>query len=245
MSNILEKELAVSFKDVCLAFGDKQILNNLSFEVYSGEIVTIAGPSGSGKSTILKLIAQLITPDCGEITVNAQRFGMAFQNAALFNSLSVWENIALALQETTKLSKNEIATRVYESLRIVNLEHTKDMYPEELSGGMKKRVSIARALALKPEILLYDEPSTGLDPGTSAKLEQDMVKLRNEINVTSIVVSHDIHTIKNVSDRVLILDKGYIVWNGSLDDFLNDESCYPKSFRNRGFVECNDNNNNS
>jgi len=230
----------VIFRDVCLSFGKKKILEGLSFEIYPREIVTIAGPSGSGKSTILKLITGLLTPDSGEITVNAGRFGMAFQHAALFNSMNVRENISLALIETLKLSKKEIDNRVKESLDIVGLNGTEKMYPAELSGGMQKRVSIARALALKPDILLYDEPSTGLDPAASSKLESDMVKLKDKINVTSIVVTHDIYTIKRVSEKVFILDKGKIAWSGTIKDFLEDNSPYPYSFRERKPLENNE-----
>lgn len=233
MENSEEKKLIIKFKNVCLSYGTKAVLDDLSFEVYQKEIVSIAGPSGTGKSTILKLISGLIEPDSGEITINATRFGMAFQYAALFNSMTVWENIALALQETTKLSGEEIDKRVRDSLNIVNLEDSSSMNPEELSGGMQKRISIARALALHPEVLLYDEPSTGLDPSTASKLEYDIVRLRNEIGVTSIAVSHDIDTIKNISDRVFILDKGHIVWQGIKNEFLTDNSPYPCSFRER------------
>lgn len=227
----------ISFKDVKLCFGEKNVLNGLTFDIYPKEIVTIAGPSGAGKSTILKLISGLIKPSSGEITITAERFGMAFQHGALFNSMTVRENISLPLKETTSLSHKEIEQRVCESLETVNLKHTINMFPSELSGGMQKRISIARALALHPEILLYDEPSTGLDPPTAANLEQDMVKLRDKIGLTSIVVTHDVDTIKSVSDRVLILDKGYIVWQGTKDEFLTDNSPYPVSFRERKDVE--------
>jgi len=233
-------EPIVRFKDVVLAFDEKVILKNLSFEIYPREIVTIAGPSGSGKSTILKLITGLLKPTSGEVENHAEIIGMAFQQSALFNSMTIWENVGLALKETTKLSKEEINKRVIEALDMVGLKETINMYPDELSGGMKKRVSIARALALRPELMLYDEPSTGLDPGTSYKLEQDIAELRKKIEVTSIVVTHDIETIKNVSDRVLIIDKGHVVWQGSLQDFLTDNSPYPQSFRNRlPLEECN------
>lgn len=227
------KESVISFKNVCLSFGNKAILKDLSFDIYKGEIVSIAGASGSGKSTILKLITGLIKPDGGEIIIRAKTFGMAFQHAALFNSMTVWENIALALEETTKFSSAEIDKRVKESLEIVNLQSSEKLYPEELSGGMQKRVGIARALVLKPEIILYDEPSTGLDPATSAKLEQDMVRLRDNVGLTSVSVSHDIDTIKNISDKVMILDKGYIIWQGTKFEFLTDMSPYPRSFRER------------
>lgn len=231
------QEPIISFKDVKLCFGEKCVLDGLSFDIYPKEIVTIAGPSGSGKSTILKLISGLLSQDSGEISIRAERFGMAFQHAALFNSLTVWENISLPLKETTTMSSEQIHNRVCESLEIVELQHTMNMFPSELSGGMQKRISIARALALHPEILLYDEPSTGLDPPTAAKLEEDMVKLRDKVGLTSVVVTHDVDTIKNVSDRVLILDNGYIVWQGTKDEFLSDNSPYPVSFRERKDVE--------
>ncbi|OGI16835.1 MAG: hypothetical protein A2287_00920 [Candidatus Melainabacteria bacterium RIFOXYA12_FULL_32_12] len=227
----------ISFKNVDLAFGKKKVLENLSLDIYPREIVSIAGPSGSGKSTILKLITGLIEPNSGEIIIRAKVIGMAFQYAALFNSLTVWKNIALALQETTNLSPEEIDQRVKDALKIVKLEHTEEMYPGELSGGMQKRISVARALALHPEILLYDEPSTGLDPATAYELEEDMVELRDQIGVTSIIVTHDIDTIKHISERIFILDKGHIVWQGTNQQFKNDKSAYPCSFRERRTLE--------
>lgn len=228
-----KKEPIIIFDNVCLSFGKKQILKNISFEIYKSEIVCIVGLSGIGKSTILNLITKLLYPDSGTITVNADTIGMAFQHAALFNSMTVWENVALALKETTNLSKKEIATRVMDALNIVSMENTINLFPTELSGGMQKRVSVARALALHPDIVLYDEPSTGLDPITAAKLEYDMVRLRDKLNFTSVVVTHDINTIQSVSDRVMILDNGHIVWNGALSEFMNDDSIYPKKFRER------------
>jgi phospholipid/cholesterol/gamma-HCH transport system ATP-binding protein len=228
-----KQEAIVSFKNVYLAFGGKEILKNLSFNVYPNEIVCIAGPSGSGKSTILKLISGLLSPDSGEIIVRAKKLGMAFQYPALFNSMTIWENVALALQETTNLSYEEIDKRVKEVLKMVGLENTETMYPEEFSGGMQKRASIARALVLKPEIILYDEPSTGLDPATAFKLESDMIRLKDQIGITSIIVTHDVNTIEHVSDRIMILDDGHIVWRGSKNDFMTDKSPYPCSFRER------------
>ena len=232
-----QEQPIISFKNVDLAFGKKKVLENLSLDIYPREIVSIAGPSGSGKSTILKLITGLIEPNSGEIIIRAKVIGMAFQYAALFNSLTVWKNIALALQETTNLSTEEIDQRVKDTLKIVKLEHTEEMYPGELSGGMQKRISVARALALHPEILLYDEPSTGLDPATAYELEEDMVELRDQIGVTSIIVTHDIDTIKHISERIFILDKGHIVWQGTNQQFKNDKSAYPCSFRERRTLE--------
>jgi len=237
MAKVNKKRPIVYFKNVNLSFGKKEVLKNLCFKIYPHEIVCIAGPSGSGKSTILKLISRLISPDSGIVSVKAKRLGMAFQYPALFNSMTIWENVALALQETTNLTHKEIDERVKSVLKTVGLDNTEKMYPEELSGGMQKRVSIARALTLYPEIILYDEPSAGLDPSTASRLEQDMVRLRNEIGVTSIIVTHDVGTIKNISDRVLILDKGSIVWEGTRELFLTDTSPYPCSFRERTSLE--------
>lgn len=237
-----KNEPIISFNKVYLSFDKNEVLKDLSFDIYKEEIVSIVGPSGCGKSTILKLITGLLYPDAGEIVVNTKSLGMAFQYAALFNSMTVWENIALALKENTKFSYEMIDERVKESLKIVGLEHTEEMMPNELSGGMQKRLSIARALALKPDIILYDEPSTGLDPVTALKLEEDMVRLRDEIGLTSIVVTHDIDTIQKVSDRVMILDQGKIIWSNTLDVFLSEGSIYPCKFRTRrctGFCKYN------
>ncbi|MEI8388732.1 MAG: ATP-binding cassette domain-containing protein [bacterium] len=237
MNNIDKKESIVSFRNVSVSFKEVHILKDLSFDIYPGEIVTIAGPSGSGKSTILKILGKIIQIDSGEIKVNAQRLGMAFQKSALFNSMTIWNNLALALEETTNLNKKKINKKVKEALEMVSLSYTENMYPDELSGGMQKRISIARALAVSPEIILYDEPSTGLDPGTASKLENDMLKLRDKTGVTSVVVTHDLETIKKVSDRVLVLYDGKIRWEGVIENFMTDESPYPRSFRERCSIE--------
>jgi len=238
MENNGKKPPIVSFRNVCVSFRKNvYVLKNLSFDIYPKEIITIAGPSGSGKSTILKLISGIIYPDSGEIIVNAQKLGMAFQKNALFNSITVWENLALALKETTNLNRKEIRKRVGEALEMVSLSYTENMYPDELSGGMQKRIGIARALVLYPEIIMYDEPSTGLDPGIAAKLEEDMVRLRDKIGFTSIVITHDINTIENVSDRILIVYDGNIKWQGTKDEFMADNSVYPKCFRERCSIE--------
>ena len=237
MNNFDKNEPIVSFKNVCVAFKNTRVLKDLSFDIYPGEIVTIAGPSGSGKSTILKLLGNIIRMDSGEIVVNASRLGMAFQKSALFNSMTIWKKVALALEETTNLSKKKIRKKVKETLEMVSLSYTENMYPDELSGGMQKRISIARALVVSPEIILYDEPSTGLDPGIASKLEDDMIKLRDKTGVTSIVVTHDVETIKKVSDRVLVLYDGKIKWEGTKNEFITDNSPYPRSFRERCTIE--------
>jgi len=237
MNDFEKNKPIVSFKNVSMSFKHVQVLKDLSFDIYPGEIVTIAGPSGSGKSTILKLLGKILHRDSGEMIVNAKKIGMAFQRSALFNSMTIWKNVALALEETTNLNKKEIDKKVMAALDMVSLAHTEKMFPDELSGGMQKRISIARALVLSPEIILYDEPSTGLDPGIASKLEDDMVKLRDKTGVTSIVVTHDVETIKKVSDRILILYDGKIRWEGTKHDFLIDKSPYPRSFRERSSIE--------
>lgn len=237
MNNFDKNEPIVSFRKVSIAFKNTRILKDLSFDIYPGEIVTIAGPSGSGKSTILKLLGNILHMDSGEIVVNASRLGMAFQKSALFNSMTIWKNVALALEETTNLNKKKIRKKVKDALELVSLSHTENMYPDELSGGMQKRISIARALVVSPEIILYDEPSTGLDPGIASKLEDDMIKLRDKTGVTSIIVTHDVETIKKVSDRVLVLYDGNIKWQGTKNEFITDDSPYPRSFRERCTIE--------
>lgn len=223
----------ISFKDVHLSFGDKVVLEGLTFDVYPKEIISIAGPSGSGKSTILKLISGLLKPDKGELNVKAERLGMAFQHSALFNSITVWENLALPLEETTRLDCDEIDKRIKECLELVGLAHTENLYPAELSGGMQKRISIARALAIRPEIILFDEPSTGLDPATASKLEDDIVRLRDQLGFTSVVVTHDVETLKCVSDRILILDKGKVAWLGTEQQFIENNTPYTCSLKER------------
>ncbi|MEI7473296.1 MAG: ATP-binding cassette domain-containing protein [bacterium] len=227
------RKVLISFKNVSLSFGLKKILDDVSFNIYEKDIVTIAGPSGTGKSTILKLITGLIKPDKGEINVYSDRVCMAFQYPALFNSMTIYENVALALSETTNLAEEEIEKRVLDALNTVGLQNTEDLTPDELSGGMQKRASIARAIALLPEVILYDEPSSGLDPQTASKLEDDIVRLRDQMGITSVVVSHDMGTIQNVSDRIFILDNAKFVWQGTLGSFLSDNSKYPMLFKER------------
>ena len=237
METLDKKEPVVSFRNVNVSFNGVPILKDLSFDVYPGEIVTIAGPSGSGKSTILKLLGKLMYMDSGEIIIKATKIGMSFQRSALFNSMTIWKNVALALEETTNLSRKKINKKVQDALEMVSLAHTEDMYPDELSGGMQKRISIARALVISPEIILYDEPSTGLDPGTASRLEDDMIRLRDKTGSTSIVVTHDLETIKKVSDRILILYDGKIKWEGTKEEFMTDDSPFPRSFRERIPIE--------
>jgi len=195
----------IVFKDVALAFEDNQVLNGISFRLHRGETKAIFGVAGTGKSTILKLVLGLIKPDAGEIYVLGQnvtemseqalfdlrrKIGMVFQESALFDSLTVRENVAFRLMEEGGISEQEIEQRVRESLRFVELEHTVDMFPAELSGGMRRRVAIARAIITQPEVLLYDSPTGGLDPVTSTTIVELIVKQRDVYKTSSLLVTH-------------------------------------------------------
>jgi len=197
-------EPVVEMKDVIKSYGDKVVLDGVSLRIYRGETKIIIGTSGSGKSTILKLIMALEPPDEGKIMIDGkevtglsetqlvsvrQKIGMVFQESALFDSLNVRENVAFKLYESNT-DEDEIETRVRESLRFVGLEAAIEKFPSELSGGMKRRVSIARALINKPDIMLYDEPTAGLDPVTSRKINELIIALRDTANVTGIFVTH-------------------------------------------------------
>ncbi len=211
----------------------RTILRNVSLAVPDGQTVAVMGMSGVGKSTLLKLIAGLTRPCGGRIYIGdtnivgmresglnevRRKIGMVFQYAALFDSLSVFDNVAFGLRRRTKLSEIEIAEAVDRMLSMVGLPRTEHLMPSELSGGMQKRVGLARALALGPEIILYDEPSAGLDPITSATISDLIVKTRDELGVTSVVVSHDLPTIRRVSNRVAMLHDCRIIADGTLEE---------------------------
>jgi phospholipid/cholesterol/gamma-HCH transport system ATP-binding protein len=211
------------------AFGAKQVLRGVSLEVPDGQNTVMIGASGSGKSVTLKLIVGLIEPDAGAVLVDGDvvheldrralaelrgRIGYVFQFAALFDSMTVTENIRLGLVKR-KLDEEEIRARVRESLAVVELSGVEDKYPAELSGGMRKRVGIARAIALKPRYILYDEPTTGLDPVTSAVMDQLMIRTR-DLGVTGLVVTHDMRSAFSVGDRIAMLHEGAIRQVGSV-----------------------------
>ena len=211
----------ISLQNISLAF-EEPILENVSFDAKEGETVVVVGESGTGKSTILKLLLRLLVPDKGRVAIDGedithltfddalkvrQKMGMVFQGAALFDSMTVYENVAYPLREHTELNDDEIEARVREKLTFVDLEPDKvmDQMPSELSGGMKKRVGIARGLANNPEIMLYDEPTTGLDPIMSDVINELIIMARTRQPVTSVVVSHDMKTVRRVADRVIML----------------------------------------
>ncbi len=214
----------ISFRDIKKSFGDKDVLQGFTLDVQDGETMVILGYSGTGKSVALKHIVGLLDPDEGEVEVDGRvvhtldrkglrelrsRIGYVFQFAALFDSMSVEENIALGLRRQG-LGETEIRGRIRESLTLVDMDGSEERFPAELSGGMRKRIGIARAIALRPKYILYDEPTTGLDPVTTAVIDELMVRTRERLGVTSVVVTHDLKSAYRVGDRIAMLYHGVV-----------------------------------
>ena len=236
----------IELQDVTLSF-DQPILEDISFTADQGETVVIVGESGTGKSTTLKLILRLLIPERGRVLIDGddithlsfedalrvrQKMGMVFQGAALFDSLTVFENVAYPLREHTDLADDEIERRVREKLQFVDLDADEvvDKLPSELSGGMRKRVGIARGMANDPEIMLYDEPTSGLDPLTTGTITRLIMKLQRELRVTSIVVSHDIRSVFKMATKVALLHERRIVFLGTPEEMTAAESPYIRDF---------------
>lgn len=226
----------ISIRNVTKNFGGKNVLNGLSLEIPRGETLVIMGPSGCGKSVLLKIIAGLISADSGEIwfdgteisslnrkkmNILRRRIGMLFQSAALFDSMTVAENVAFMLDQHTDLDKQEIRKVVDEKLSLVDLAGVQDLRPAELSGGMRKRVGLARALAFDPEVIFYDEPTTGLDPVTCTEINQLIRDLHERLQVTSVVVTHDMHSAFSVATRMAMIHEGRRIAYGSPDEIIN------------------------
>ncbi len=236
----------ISVENVNLSF-DEPVLENVSFAARSGETIVVVGESGTGKSTILKLLLRLLIPDQGRVAIDGedithltfddalkvrQKMGMVFQGAALFDSMTVYENVAYPLREHTQLQEDEIEARVREKLEFVDLEADKvmDQLPSELSGGMKKRVGIARGLANNPEIMLYDEPTSGLDPLTTATITYLILKLQRELGVTSVVVSHDIRSSFRMGSKIALLANRRIGFFGTPEEMTGSDDPYIREF---------------
>lgn len=232
----MEDNILIELKNVTKIYGKKPILKKISFNVRSGETVAVVGFSGSGKSTVLKLISGLICANSGEITVNDKNLAMVFQYSALFDSLNIYENVAFALRERKEFKKKykekELMEMVTDKLAKVGLYNIENKYPSELSGGMQKRVSFARAIMTSPKIILYDEPTAGLDPVSSTVIEDYIVHLKHETNAASIVVTHQMSTIQRTADRVIMLYKGRIVWEGTPKEMLNAVDPFAYQFVN-------------
>ncbi|MBX9668576.1 MAG: ATP-binding cassette domain-containing protein [Candidatus Obscuribacterales bacterium] len=211
------------------SFGERQILKGISFKVYKGDMLGLIGPSGCGKSTILKLICDLLTPDEGEVVRWSDDIGLVFQGSALLNSFTVRENLRLALRRR-KLSNDQMDGIIIEKLRLVGLTDYIDAYPTQLSGGQQKRTSFARAIVNDPKIILYDEPTTGLDPVMSTVIEDYMIELSQQLDAACIVVTHQYSTWTRTTDRILLMHDGTSVWEGTPDEAVNSENPYMKQF---------------
>lgn len=227
---------AIAVRNLVKRFGGRAVLDGINLEVQSGETMIIMGGSGSGKSTLLRSIVGSFPPEEGDVLLFGKnicglaknemddvrkRFGILFQSGALFNSMTLAENVALILQEHTDLDANIIDIQVKIKLELVGLLEAADRYPSEISGGMKKRAGLARALALDPEILFYDEPSAGLDPVTSAEIDQLIISLSKKLGVTSVVVTHEMDSAFTIADRMCMLDKGRMIAVETRDWFDN------------------------
>jgi phospholipid/cholesterol/gamma-HCH transport system ATP-binding protein len=236
-----ERQTMIRVENARKSFGDNVVLDGISLEVKEHEVLGIIGVSGCGKSTLLRIISGLETPDSGEVFLADPNYSLVFQYSALFDSLTVLENVGFSLLEKSdaplqqtgrakKKSMAEVREIVTEKLRQVGLEDgIEDQYPNELSGGMKKRVSFARAIVGNPKIILYDEPTAGLDPIASTVIEEYILKLRNELHAASVVVTHQFSTI-NRTDRVILLHEGKICWTGTPQELLTSDDPYARQF---------------
>ncbi|HPU56234.1 MAG TPA: ABC transporter ATP-binding protein, partial [Verrucomicrobiota bacterium] len=227
------------------SFGSNRILEDVNFSIAKGESIVIIGRSGGGKSVLLKHLIGLLKPDSGQVLVDQEditamnerellrvrrRFGMLFQNAALFDSLTVAENVAFAFRRNREMSRKEIEEKVADVLDLVDLPGTQNKKPAELSGGMRKRVGLARAIIYRPEILLYDEPTTGLDPIVADSIDQLMLRIRDRLKATSVVVTHDMRSARRVGQRILLLHNRRIYASGTPDEIFGSTDPVVRKF---------------
>ncbi|MDE2995225.1 MAG: ABC transporter ATP-binding protein [Bacteroidota bacterium] len=223
----------ISVSNINKSFGDKHVLKDVSVDIPEGETIAIIGRSGSGKSVLMKHLIGLLKPDSGRITVDGidinaisyaelrrvrRHFGVLFQGGALFDSMNAFENVAFPLRTFTHSTEDEVSRIVQECLAMVELDDVGAKMPAELSGGMQKRVALARAVALRPRYIIYDEPTSGLDPETSNTIDDLIRSLADQLNVTSIVVTHDMHSVLNIADRAAFIYEGRMHWTGTIDE---------------------------
>ncbi len=235
----------ISVQNLHKSFRGKAVLNGVDLEILEGETLAIIGRSGSGKSVLMKHIIGLLQPDAGKITVDGidinaisyadlrrirQNFGVLFQGGALFDSMSSFDNVAFPLRTFTSMTEEEIEHVVLECLGMVELPEVGAKMPSELSGGMQKRVALARAVALKPRYILYDEPTSGLDPETSNTIDDLIQNLSDQLNVTSIVVTHDMHSVLNIADKAAFVHDGRMHWAGTIDELHRSDDQILRSF---------------
>lgn len=241
----MEREIVIKAENVKKKFGDRVILNGVSLEVYRGETFVIMGGSGCGKSTFLRHAIGALKPDSGNVSVLGKdlsrlnedemdkikkRIGMCFQSAALFDSMTVGQNVSLPLKEHTKLDKSVIDIVVKMKLELVGLRGFEDLMPSQLSGGMRKRVGLARAIAMDPEIVFYDEPTAGLDPIVSGVIDKLILDLSKKLSITSVVVTHDMKSVFSIADRVAMLYEGRVLEVGTPDEIRSSKNPMVQQF---------------
>lgn len=241
------KETIIQIKDLIRNFDGRRVLDGVNLDIYKGETLVIMGGSGCGKSTLLRHIVGAMKPDSGKIYIKGvdvtvarqnqmdqikKKFGMLFQSGALFDSMTVEENINLPLKEHTKLDEKIINIMVKMKLELVGLRGFEKLMPSQLSGGMKKRVGLARAIAMDPEIIFYDEPTAGLDPVVAGVIDKLILDLSSKLSVTSVVVTHDMQSVFRIADRIAMLYKGRVIQVGTPDEIKNTSNEYVKQFIN-------------
>ena len=241
------KEVMISLRQLTMAFGSKVVLDELDLDVYKGETLAVIGPSGSGKSTVIKVLTGLLAPTSGSVQIEGQEtsgfdddawdelrchMGVVFQYSALFDFLSVGENVAFGLRQHFKLPEADVQSRVAALLEMVGMPGTQSMMPAELSGGMKKRVGLARALAMQPQVVFYDEPTSGLDPVMTMTISRLIRKTQQTLGVTSVLVTHDMESAYFAADRIAMLYKGKIVQVGTPDEIKRSRNPIVHAFVN-------------
>lgn len=241
----------IRFENVTKKLGSKTVLDNVSFEVGEGETFVIVGLSGAGKSVTLKHMIRLMLPEKGLVKIDGQaindlgrkelrevraKFGVLFQSAALLQWMSVRDNVALPLRELTKTPDEEILRLVDEKLGMLNLGDAGEKFPSDISGGMQKRVGLARAIIMNPKIVLYDEPTSGLDPVTSRRIDDLIVNMREQLGITSVVVTHDLHSALAIGSRIMMLHEGRIVENATPENFIRSEDATVQQFLDSQYI---------
>jgi phospholipid/cholesterol/gamma-HCH transport system ATP-binding protein len=240
-----DKEVSIQIKDLVKSFNGRTVLNGINLKVYKGETLVIMGGSGCGKSTLLRHMVGTHKPDSGSVIIKGKDitvlsesefdkirkiYGMVFQNAALYDSMTVKDNIALALREHTKLAPDIIDIMVKMKLELVGLSGFENFMPSELSGGMRRRVGLARAISMDPEMVFYDEPTAGLDPIVAGVIDKLILDLSRKLNITSIVVTHDMKSVFSIADRIIMLYDGKVIAEGAMEDIKNSDDPRVRQF---------------